>query len=149
MHEVRAAFLCVVRRYAPRCGLEVEFRPERLVEFADTRAAYDALDGCMQSLSGKKVEFNITGELDFLGERMAVANSNGVFASDESSIAWSHIACVIEGKKDVAGMHFDSSTHLSKLDPFDIGRNASEKALSSTEIFSGTFHSSSRTRRCS
>ncbi|MFH1256522.1 MAG: TldD/PmbA family protein [Candidatus Diapherotrites archaeon] len=112
------------------------YHDKKIMELDEEKAiasAYACLDGAFSFLSGKKFSenFNITGEADFLAERIAVANSNGVNETDESTAAFASITSIFELERDVAGMWFDSSTHLKNLDAFSAGKIAAEKTYSS------------------
>jgi len=93
--------------------------------------AYAALGGAFDTLTKKRVRegLNITGEIDFLGERMAIANTNGIREQDESTVVFGTLTTIFETQKqDIAGMWFDSSTHLKKFSPAKIGKTSVEKA---------------------
>lgn len=94
-------------------------------------SAYKCLDGALTVLEGKKVSdnLNITGEINFLSEQMAVKNSNGVNAVDQNTIGFSTLTTILEKKPDIAGMWFDSSTQMKKLDTFNTGRESALKAV--------------------
>jgi PmbA protein len=110
-----------------------DYHDRQIMNFNEAKAiglAYDALDASLSVLEKKKVKaFNVTGEVDFMAERMAVANSNGIKEFDESTLAWTWITSIIEGKQDVAGYAFDSGTHFKALKPKNVGREASEKSI--------------------
>lgn len=106
--------------------------------------AYSALNGAFNELDSKKLEqnLNITGELNFLAERMAIANSNGVKAADESTMALTTLTTILELEKDVAGMWFDSATSLKDFNPEQAGRESVLKAhalLNPVSIESGNY----------
>jgi PmbA protein len=94
--------------------------------------AYGALNGAFGELEKKSFfgPLNVTGELDFFSERIAVANSNGVCAFDESAHAVSSLTTIFEGKNEVSGMWFGSSPTLNGFDPESTGRISVEKAFS-------------------
>ncbi|MBI5553243.1 MAG: TldD/PmbA family protein [Candidatus Diapherotrites archaeon] len=104
--------------------------------------AYSALNGAFSELRSQKMEssVNLTGEVSFLVERMAVANSNGISETDESTIAVSRMTAILEGSQDVSGMWFDSSTSLTHFNPFHAGTVSVQKAfslLNGTRVESG------------
>ncbi len=93
--------------------------------------AYAALGGAFDTLAKKRVkeDLNLTGEINFLGERMAIGNTNGVNEQDESTVVFGTLTTIFETKKqDIAGMWFGSSTHLKKFSPAKIGATSVEKA---------------------
>ena len=93
--------------------------------------AYSCLNAALNVLERKKFykNMNITGELNFIAERMAIANSNGIKESDETTIALATLTTIFEIDPDVSGMWFDSATKLKKLDALHAGRVSAEKAL--------------------
>ena len=93
--------------------------------------AYASLNSALGVLEKKsKSELNITGELDTLAERVAIANSNSLFESDENTVGWQTLTTILEGSKgDVSGMWFSSSPFLNKLSPEETGKKSAEKAL--------------------
>ena len=106
--------------------------------------AYRALHGALDNLNGKKFEehLNITGAVEFLSERMAVANSNGINEFDESTIAVATLTTIFELKKDVSGYWFDSATSLKELDSYNVGEISVDKAYAlrkATHITSGKY----------
>ncbi len=108
------------------------------------QSAYDCLDGALSVLEKKKVNsnLNITGEVNFLAEKMAIKNSNGVSAFDQTTVALSTLTTILEKNPDISGMWFDSATELKKLDTKKTGSVSAQKALSSLEpkkINSGEF----------
>ncbi len=94
-------------------------------------SAWGALNAAFNTLKANdfKKNLNITGELNYLGERMAVVNTNGIDASDESTISLGTLTTIFELDKDVAGMWFDSSPMMKNLDVEKIGSTSVEKAL--------------------
>ena len=104
----------------------MELNEEKAIE-----QAYDCLDGALSLLEKKKFyrNMNITGELNFIAERMAIENSNGIKESDETTISLATLTTIFEINPDVSGMWFDSSTKLSRLDANAAGRISAEKAL--------------------
>lgn len=112
-------------------GLD-DYHDRKITEMDDESAvelAYGALDGAFGHLEKRHSErsLNITGELNFLTERMAVANSNGIDGFDESTIALCTLTTIFEMKPDISGMWFDSATSLSDFNPYDAGRISVEK----------------------
>lgn len=101
-------------------------QPEKAVDLA-----YECLSGALDYLSekGAKDNANITGELEFGSERIAVANSNGVFGFDEGSSAFASLTTILEGNEDVAGTWMDCSLSLKRLDAYGVGRTSAEKAF--------------------
>ena len=91
--------------------------------------AYDCLGGAFEALARAERDLNITGELNFTVERMALANSNGVKAEEENTQALAALTTLLEGKPDIAGMDFDSNTHLKALNARKTGFSSAEKAL--------------------
>ncbi|MBI4043342.1 MAG: TldD/PmbA family protein [Candidatus Diapherotrites archaeon] len=108
------------------------------------KRAYLVLDGALSAVEKRSSPggLNMTGELDFLGEQMAIASTTGISAVDQSSIVWGHLTATLEGEKDVAGMHFDSNTHIKNFNT-GIGREAVERAFASVDarpVETGTYH---------
>lgn len=106
--------------------------------------AYASLDSCLGVLEKKyKGELNITGELDTLAERIAIANSNSISEYDENSVAWQALTTILEEKKeDVSGMWFSASPLLKGLSSEKVGMESAEKALGlrhGTKIESGNY----------
>lgn len=110
-----------------------DYHDKEIMHLDDEKAidlAYTTLNGALDNLKGKKAgeNFNITGELNFLSERMAIANSNAINESDESTIALTTLTTIFEMEKDIAGMWFDSAISLKDFKPYGAGRISAEKA---------------------
>lgn len=106
--------------------------------------AYEGISGAFDSIGKRKEkgEFNLTGELDFLSERIAIANTNGIDDYDESTVALCTLTTIFEMEKDFAGMWFDSATSLRALKPYEAGKTSVEKAhalLNSATVDSGKY----------
>ncbi len=123
------------------------YHDKKIVNLKDEKAidlSYSCLYGALDVLKKKKFEknCNITGELNFLTEKVAIANTNGIDEFDESTIAIGTLTTILELEKDFSGMWFDSSTSLAKFNPYKAGMVSAEKALASTRpksIDSGTY----------
>ncbi|MEK6942169.1 MAG: metallopeptidase TldD-related protein, partial [archaeon] len=107
---------------------------KKIMELDEEKAiqsAYDCLGGAISELERKKIggHLNITGEIDYIAERMAVKNSNGINASDQGTIALATLTTILEQRPDLSGMWFDSSTKLEKLDAAKAGKTSAQKAL--------------------
>ncbi len=112
------------------------YHDKKIMKLDDNKAidlAYSCLQGALETLYKKKFSgnCNITGEIDFLKERVAIANTNGINDYDESTIALGTLTTILEMEKDISGMWFDSSTHLKKFSPAKAGSVSAEKALAS------------------
>lgn len=96
------------------------------------KVAYELLDGAFGSL--KKSNFahgiNITGELDLMASRFCVASTRGIFAFEENTSALATLTTSLEAEENATGTSFESSTHISKLDALQAGRDSAQKALS-------------------
>ncbi len=105
----------------------VQLNPEKAVD-----AAYACLNGAIDFLEKKKFyqNLNITGELDFFTEKMAISNSNGVKASDQNTAAIGKLTTIFELDKTVSGMAHDSNVFMKKINPYKIGSESAEKAFS-------------------
>ncbi len=109
------------------------YHDKKIMQLDDGKAVdlgYECLQGALNNLTKKKFmeNVNITGEIDFLGERMAVANSNGINSRDESTVAITTLTTIFELEKDISGMWFDSATSLGKFNPYSAGETSVEKA---------------------
>lgn len=104
---------------------------EKLSEEKAEEMAYSMLDGAMKRLkeTGKEYKVNFTGEIDFLLEKIAIANTNGILETDESTISWNHLTSVIEEEQDVAGMEMDSGAELKKIDCEKTGYSSMDKGI--------------------
>ncbi|MCR4335487.1 MAG: TldD/PmbA family protein [archaeon] len=93
--------------------------------------AYELLDGAFDALNKKsfKAGTNITGEMDLMSSRMCVTSSKGIFGSDEHTSALGTLTSNLEEEDISAGSSYSSSTHLTKLDCFNVGADSVEKAL--------------------
>ena len=112
-----------------------KYHDEKIMKLDNEKAiqlSYDCLGAALSELNKKKMtgNVNITGELDFLKERMAIASSTGINNFDESTIALGHLTTIFELENDISGMWFDSATSLRKFKPQVIGKNSVDKALS-------------------
>ncbi|MBN2127088.1 MAG: TldD/PmbA family protein [Candidatus Diapherotrites archaeon] len=124
------------------------YADNQLIDLDDAVAvdlAYSCINGAFDSLKSNKVNenFNLTGELDFIVERMAVVNSNGINEFDESTIALGTLTTIFESKPEVSGMWFDSSTKLNKFKAYDIGLESVNKAnalIGGKHIDSGNYN---------
>ena len=110
------------------------YHDKKIIETDEEKAiqkAYELLDGALDSFSKKKLNagINITGEMDLLSSKMAVASSKGIMASDQHTNALATLTSNIETKEGAAGSSFDSNTHLSKLDCEKTGKDSMEMAL--------------------
>ncbi len=110
------------------------FMDQAIAKLSDEKAidkAYDCLGGAFDALARKKAErnLNITGELNFLHARMAIASTTGIKASDESTQALATLTTILEGTPDLAGVGCDSGTHLKDLQSAKTGQTSAEKAL--------------------
>lgn len=108
---------------------------KKIVDLDEAKAvdsAYACINGALDFL-GKK-GFNdsvsLTGELDFLAEKMSISNSNGIKAADQNTSAIATLTSIFELERDISGMWFDSSIFLKKLDAYSAGRISAEKAHS-------------------
>jgi PmbA protein len=113
-----------------------DYHDPKLLQVNDEFAidlGYTCLQGALDTLSGKKYEraANITGEINFLKEQIAIANTNGINEYDETTVALGTLTTILELEKDISGMWFDSSTHLHSFDPYKAGQISAEKALAS------------------
>lgn len=108
---------------------------KKIVELDEGKAvdsAYACINGAIDFLEKKRFteSISLTGELDFLAEKMSVSNSNGVKASDQNTSAIATLTSIFELDRDISGMWFDSSTFLKKLDAYKAGAVSAEKAYS-------------------
>ncbi|MDO8538197.1 MAG: TldD/PmbA family protein [archaeon] len=124
-----------------------KYHDEKIMKLDNEKAvemSYDCLDSALNELGKKKFSGNVnmTGELDFLKERMAIASSTGIDNFDESTIAIGHLTTIFELENDISGMWFDSATSLKAFKSQAIGKNSVNKALSlmnPQRIESGTY----------
>jgi len=105
----------------------------KLDEEKGIQKSYDLLSGAFTALNKKsfKEGTNITGELDLISSKMAIASSTGIEGSDQHTTALAALTSNLEIKGGAAGSSSNSSTHLNKLDCFDVGKDSMEKALQS------------------
>jgi len=128
----------------PSASLKADKRILELDEEKAIDSAYACISGAFDALKAKdfRKNVNLTGEVDFLAERIAVANSNGVSEWDENSISLATLTTILELEKDVSGMWFDSATALNKLNTYEAGKTSAEKAqalIKAESVGSGTY----------
>lgn len=114
------------------------YHDKKIMRLDDEKAidlSYACLSGALEELQKKGFQknCNITGELDFLKEKVAIANTNGISEYDESTIAICSLTTILELEKDISGMWFDSSTHLKNFNPHNAGRVSAQKSLDSVK----------------
>lgn len=90
-----------------------------------------------RGLKGAIMEYNqrhfnksiiIGGDITITKERMAISSTKGIDDFDESSILTSNITSMIEMER-VKGTGWNISTHLSRFNPEDAGRESAESAI--------------------
>jgi PmbA protein len=111
------------------------FSDSRTFSLSDDKAvdlAYECLSGALDTISKSRVSenLNITGELDFGMERVAVANTNSLLESDEATNSCASLTTILESDTDVSGMWLDTTPCAGRLAVYDTGRVSAEKALS-------------------
>ena len=124
-----------------------KYHDEKIIKLGNEKAvelSYDCLNAALNELEKKKFSGNVnmSGELDFLKERMAIASSTGINGFDESTIALGHLTTIFELEQDISGMWFDSTTSLKALKPEQIGKSSVQKALglvNPQKLDSGTY----------
>ena len=94
--------------------------------------AYEMFDAALTTLRKSKFSggINITGEMDMSSSRFAVLSSTGISASDENTAAFATLTTSLEAEENATGTSFESSTHITKLDAAEAGRESAEKAFS-------------------
>lgn len=119
-------------RGKPKIGNYHDKKMERISDEKAVALAYEALGGAFSELgkSAKLPNLNITGELNFLTEKMAIASSNGIDETDESTIAICTLTTILELESDISGMWFDSAASLSTFKPRNAGKTSAQKVLS-------------------
>ncbi len=123
---------------------EFDKKIQELDEVKAVDKAYDALSGAINFLEKKNFDknTNITGEIDFLSEKISVTNSNGVNATDQNTAAYTTLTTIFELDKDVSGMWYDTSIFMKNLDSYKTGEISAEKAYSmrnSESVKSGAY----------
>lgn len=72
----------------------------------------------------------VGGDVNILKEKMAVANTNGIYDYDESTYLTTSITAMIEDE-NTKGTGWNNSTHLHKFNPDEAGMMAAESAINS------------------
>lgn len=112
------------------------YHDEKIMKVDEEKAiqkSYDLLSGAFSALKEKnfKEGTNITGELDLISSKMAIASSTGIEGVDQHTNALATLTSNLEIGEGATGSSSDSSTHLDKIDCFDVGKSSMEIALKS------------------
>ena len=100
-----------------------KLQPERAAELADLmlQAAFD--------FDRRVVE--ASGALNAVVERCAIANTNGLAVTDETTRIFGHLTVEARGAGEAEGAAWLGSTSLRGFDPSEVGRRAAELAVNS------------------
>ncbi|MGQ0794139.1 MAG: TldD/PmbA family protein [Deltaproteobacteria bacterium] len=108
------------------------FADPLVMDLDDERAValgWDTLSGALAEFKGRGFlkSLIVGGDITILKERMAVANTQGVQASDENSCLFASITAMIE-EADAKGTGSASATHIARFHPEEAGREAARGA---------------------
>jgi PmbA protein len=89
-----------------------------------------ALKGALLTFKelGYKRSIIVGGDVTILKEKMAIANTQGIYASDESSALMSSITAMIE-EKNAKGTGWSTATHIDRFNPEESGEVAARSAI--------------------
>lgn len=114
----------------------MEMKPEQEAKIL-ARISWETIEGAVDGLnpyltkhklSPKDLAFILNGDNFIVKERMALATTNGIYDSDETTIVMSFLTAMLE-KENSKGSSFGANLHLKDLSPYEIGRQASLAAI--------------------
>ncbi len=111
----------------------ISYHDERVMKLDDEEMValgWQALSGTLTTFkeSGYTKSLILNGDVTVLKERMAVANTSGIYDYDESTIVMAAITTMIE-EKQAKGTGWATATYLNRFDPKKAGLMAAKSAI--------------------
>ena len=111
----------------------ISYHDERVMKLDDegmVALGWRALSGALITFkeSGYMKSLIVNGDVTVLKERMAVANTSGIYDYDESTILMAAITTMIE-EEQAKGTGWVTATYLSRFDPEEAGLMAAKSAI--------------------
>lgn len=98
------------------------------ISFKTLEGAFSAFENYHKKSRPKDPNFIVSGDNFIIAERMALATTKGVEASEENSIVLSFISAMVE-RSQSKGRGWDAQSRLKKLNPEKVGREAGGSAV--------------------